>query len=137
MIFTSRAVAVAATALTVALTGPALSAHAAGYNWKTLATSAGGKIQACKVPTTATGPWKVRLRVDASRATTRVQGSGYVMKGSKTIDSWKSGWVTKGHYSTIGVVKLPRGKDYSLSAGIGTANMGNGGTFRPGDIRAC
>ena len=135
MTFLSRAVTV--TALTVAMAGPALAANASGNDWKTMATSAGGKVQACKVATTATGPWKVRLRVDATHATTRVQGSGYVMRGSKTLDAWKSGWVTKGHVSAIGTVKLPRGNDYSLSAGIGTAIMGDGGSFVASQIRGC
>jgi hypothetical protein len=135
MTFLSRAVTV--TALTVALAGPALAAHASGEDWKTMATSAGGKVQACKVATTATGPWKVKLRIDATHATTRVEGAGYAMKGSKTIDAWKSGWVTKGHVSAVGTVKLPRGKNYTLSAGIGTGQMGDGGSFAAGQIRGC
>jgi hypothetical protein len=137
MTFLSRAAAVAATALVVVVTAPALSAHAAGLNWKTLAPFDGGKVQACKVPTTANGPWKIRMRVDATKATARVQGSGYAVKGSKTLDTWHSGWVTKGHISAIGTVKLPQGKDYSLNAGIGGDNAGNGGTFLSGQIPHC
>jgi hypothetical protein len=138
MTFTSRALAVAAAALAVALTGPALSAHAAGLSWKTLSTTAGGKVQACKVPTTDTGPWKVRMRVDATKATGRVQGSGYATNAKgKTLDTWKSGWVTKGHISAIGDVRLPRGAGYTLNAGIGTDNMGNGGTFTSREIPHC
>ena len=136
MNLTSRAVATAA--LTVALSASAVGAQAAGNSWKTLSTSAGGKVQACKVATTATGPWKVKLRVDATRATTRVNGSAYVYRGTKpTKQTWKSGWVAKGHVSAVGSVRLPRGKAYSLNAGIGTDNMGNGGTFTAGQIRGC
>ncbi len=132
----SRAASIAALALVV--TGPALSADAAGNHWKNLATTAGGKVQACKVATTDTGPWKVKLRVDASKATTRVNGSAWVTKdGDNTGAKWKSGWVAKGHVSDVGTVKLPRGKAYELNAGIGTSAMGNGGTFSAGDIRAC
>ena len=45
--------------------------------------------------------------------------------------------MTKGHVSAIGTVKLPRGNDYSLSAGIGTAIMGDGGSFVASQIRGC
>ena len=136
MTFLSRAAATAA--LTLALTGPALAADASGNHWKTLSTTAGGKIQACKVATTATGPWNVRLRVDASRATAMVRGTAVVTDhGAPTSQTWKSGWVFKGHVSDLGSVKLKRGKAFELSVGIGTANMGNGGSFKAGAIRGC
>ena len=132
----SRAAATAVLALVV--TGPALSADAAGNHFKTLSTTAGGKIQACKVATTDADPWKVKLRVDASQATTRVNGTAWVTKnGDSTGQKWKSGWVTKGHVSGIGTVKLPRGKAFTLNAGIGADNMGNGGSFAAADLRGC
>jgi hypothetical protein len=132
----SRAAAIAA--ITLALTAPAVGgAHAQGRNWKTLSKIDGGKIQACKVATTATGPWKIKLRVDADKASSRVNGSAYVTKDGKNIDHWKSGWVTKGHTSALGTVKLPRGSAYALNAGIAVSQAGNGGSFKPGDIRAC
>jgi hypothetical protein len=137
MTFTSRALAVTAATLTVVLTGPALSAHAAGPHWKTLVTFDGAKIQACKVPTTQTGPWKVKLRVDATKATTRVQGSGYAMKGAKTLDSWRSGVLTRGHFSDVGTVKLPQGPKYTLNAGIGGGQSGDGGAFTNKQIPSC
>ena len=132
-----RAAAVAALALT--LSAPALgAAQASGNQWKTLATVAGGKIQACKVATTETGPWKVKLRVDARRATTAVNGSAFVTKNqTDTAQHWKSGFIGKGKVSDTGVVKLARGKAYDLGAGIGTHNMGNGGSFRAGQIPHC
>lgn len=129
--------AAALAAITLALTAPAVGAQAQGRNWKTLSETSGGKIQACKVATTKTGPWKIKLRVDASNASTRVDGSAYVTKNDKTIDHWKSGWVAPGHVSGIGTVKLPRGAAYGLNAGIGSGQAGNGGTFRPGQIRVC
>jgi hypothetical protein len=136
MTFLSRAAATAA--LTLALTGPALAAGASGNHWKTLATTAGGKIQACKVATTETGPWKVKLRVDASHATGKVRGTAMVTDGgAPTNQKWKSGWVAKGHISSIGNVKLKRGKTFELNAGIGTANMGNGGSFQARQLRGC
>jgi hypothetical protein len=97
----------------------------------------GGKIQACKIATSDTGPWKIKLRVDASNAKTRVDGSAYVTKNDKNVDHWKSGWVATGHVSAIGSVRLPRGSDYGFNAGIGTGQAGNGGTFRPGQIKTC
>jgi hypothetical protein len=112
-------------------------AHAQARHWKTLSSIDGGKIQACKVATTKTGPWKIKLRVDASRATTKVNGSAYVTKNDKNVDHWKSGWVSKGHLSGIGTVKLPRGSAYGFNAGIGASQAGNGGSFKPGQIRAC
>jgi hypothetical protein len=126
-------------ALTIALTGPALSAHAAGTNsWKTLATVSGGKIQACKTPTTKTGPWKIKFRVDARNASGRVSGVATVLKNEKsTSDKWSSGYIDRGHVSSVGFVKLPRDSKYSISAGIGTGAMGNGGEFKAGDIRPC
>jgi len=136
MRFTSRAVTVAALALS--LSAPAFgAAQASGNNWKTLSTIEGGKIQACKVATTKTGPWKIKLRVDATRAKSRVNGAAYVMKGTDALTHWKSGWVTKGHVSKAGAVKLPRGAAYTLNAGIGTSAMGNGGTFAARQIRGC
>jgi hypothetical protein len=137
MTFTSRALAVTAATLTVVLTGPALSAHASGPNWKTLVTFDGAKIQACKVPTTQTGPWKVKLRIDATKATTRVSGAGYAMKGTKTLDSWRSSLVTRGHFSDVGTVKLPQGPKYTLNAGLGGGQSGDGGEFTNKQIPAC
>lgn len=136
MTFASRAAATAA--LTLALTGPALAAHAGGNNWKTLSTVSGGKIQACKIATTHTGPWKIKLRVDASHATTRVEGTAFVTKdGKSTKQKWRSGWVGKHHISSVGTVKLQRGKAFVLNAGIGAGQMGNGGTFKAAQIRGC
>ncbi len=136
MTLLSRAAAAAALALLV--TGPALSADAAGTNFKTLAKSAGGKIQACKVKTPDGGPWKVKVRVDATGASTRVNGRAFVTKdGAATPQKWKSGWVTKGHVSDVGTVKLQPGRHYVLTATIGTDDMGTGATFAAGDLRGC
>lgn len=137
MTFTSRALAVTAAALTVVLTGPALSADAGTLNWKTLVLFDGGKAQACKVPTTATGPWKVHLRIDASKATTRVESNTAVVKGQNTIDTWQSGWVAKGHISAIGTVRMPRGAAYTLSVGLDNGQAGNGGSFASTQIPHC
>lgn len=132
----SRAAAVSACAL--ALTAPAVGAHASGYSWKTLATVSGGKIQACKVPTTTDGPWKIKVRVDATHAAGKVSGSATITKNdNSTKDSWTSGWVAKGHVSEVGTVTLPKDAKYAVNAGIGTGGMGNGGSFKAGDIKPC
>jgi hypothetical protein len=131
-----RAVAVAAVA--VCITVPSLgAAQASGNDWKTLSTFNGGRIQACKVATTKTGPWKVKLRVDARGAKSKVNGSAYVTEGADDVDHWKSGWVSRGDVSAIGTVRLPRGSAYALNAGLATANAGNGATVTAGRITGC
>lgn len=130
--------AAALAAVTLALATPLSSAHAAqGRNWKTLSEIDGGKIQACKVATTDTGPWKIKLRVDATKASTRVNGSAFVTKDGKNVDHWRSGWIAKGHRSAVGTVSLPRDSAYSFGAGIAASQAGNGGTFKPGQIKTC
>jgi hypothetical protein len=136
----SRAVAV--TALSLTLAAPAVAAQASadhrGTSWRALVTMDGGKVQACKVATTTTGPWKVKLRVNASSATTKLRGSATVFKGSHaTAQTWSSGWVAKGHVSDVGTVKLTRGSAYSLSVGLSASQAGTGGTFTAGDIVHC
>ena len=136
MRFAARAAALSALALV--LTGTGLSAQAAGNHWKTLTTMDGGKVQACKVATTKTGPWKVKLRVDATKAHSKLKGSAFVTKdGNPTKAHWKSGGVAPGDISKIGTVKLPRGSAYHLGAGLSTGQAGNGGDFKAGQIRGC
>ena len=132
---TSAALAIAA----LALSGPAFSAQAdSGPNWKTLASITGGKIQACKMPVTPTGPWKIKLRVDATKAHGKVTGSAYIMKkGTQTNESWTSGWVAPGKISSLGMVKLPVGENYTMDAGIGTTAMGDGGSFTSSNLPHC
>ena len=137
MTLLSRGAAVAALTA-VALTASPLSADAAGRTWRTLSTYDGGKIQACKIATTDTGPWKIKLRVDATKAKEKVRGSAVVTENDAAEGApWKSGWVAKGEISDVGTVKLPRGRAYALGAGIGGVNAGNGGSFKAGDIRGC
>ena len=95
-------------------------------------------MQACKVPTTATGPWKVKLRLNGSGASQKLRGSATVVKGTHaTAQTWSSGWVAKGDVSPIGTVKLTRGSAYSLVVGLSASEAGNGGSFTAGQIRAC
>src|SRR4051794_39380504 len=80
---TLRAAAAAVLALGLAM--PAASADARGHHWTTVVKVHRAKFQACKVPTTQHGPWKVRFRLDATRATTSVRGEAEVDKGDKTV----------------------------------------------------
>ena len=121
----------------IVLAGPAISAHASAPHFQTLATTVGGKVQACRVPTTA-ATVTIKMRVDARKASGRVSGLGSAThNGTRVGKEWDSGWVRRGHVSKVGTVKVPRGAAYALDAGIGTANMGNGATFKPLAIRTC
>jgi hypothetical protein len=121
-----------------ALSGPVGGAQAADTSWKTLVTISGAKIQACKVPETSTGPWTIKLRVDATKASGRVSGAAYITKNGEATDKmWKSGWVSAGHMSALGKVKLPANEKYAMDAGIGTSGMGDGGTFAASDLPRC
>jgi hypothetical protein len=127
-----------AAALAVALSAAVSPADAAGNNWKTLAKFEGGKLQACKVATTSTGPWTVRLRVDSRNASTAVRGVASVRKGeAETNQHWESGFIAKGKVSAVGKVKLHRGSVYVLDAGLGGHQAGTGDTFTAGQIRHC
>jgi hypothetical protein len=127
-------------AFALVLAGPALSANAAHkpHHFQTLASISGAKVQACRIPTKASKPVTIKLRVDATKASGRVTGLGSVThNGTRVGKGWTSGWVRKGHRSAVGTVKVPRGKSYALDAGIGTSAMGNGGSFTTGSIRTC
>jgi hypothetical protein len=131
------ATTIAALALAAVAT-PVSTAHAAGIHWKTLASISGAKVQACKVPVTSEGPWKIKLRVDATKASGRVSGTAFVTKKDEaTNELWQSGWVSPGHISSVGKIKLPAGDSYAMGAGIGTGAMGNGGSFDAGNLPRC
>jgi hypothetical protein len=123
-------------AVALSLTG--VSADAAAYSWKTLTTTNGGKVQACRVPTAASDPFKLRFRVNAVRATTKVQGSAARYRGNTRLaGGWTSAYIRPGHVSEVAIVRLPRGAAYYLSVGINTGQSGNGGTVRAADIPRC
>ena len=60
----------AVAAFAVVLAAPALSASAAPrhHHFETLASVSGGKVQACRIPTSASKPVQIKLRVDATKA---------------------------------------------------------------------
>jgi hypothetical protein len=125
-------------ALAIVLAGPALTAHAAPYHFQTLTSISGAKLQACRIPTTASSPVMIKMRVNAMRASGRVNGLGNAThNGTRVGHGWTSGWVRKGHVSAVGTVRVPRGATYALDAGLGTGAMGNGGSFKPTSIHTC
>ncbi|GAA1928262.1 hypothetical protein [Nocardioides marmoribigeumensis] len=124
-------------ALALSLTGTT-AAEARSYSWKTMTSISGGKVQACRVPTSLDNPYKFRFRVNAMKATSRVSGVAYRMKGEQQLSGgWRTGYIRPRHVSDVAVVRLPRGRAYSLNIGIGTGGMGNGGPFRAADIPRC
>jgi hypothetical protein len=123
---------------TVALSLTTVHADAAAYSWKTLTATNGGKVQACRVPTSSTDPYKFRFRVNANQATTKVQGMARRYKGATQLaGGWTSAYIRPGHVSDVAVVRLPRGAAYNLSVGINTGQSGNGGTFKAADVPRC
>jgi hypothetical protein len=130
--------AAASAALALLLCGPAASAAARGNDWQTIVKVSRGKVQACKVPTTEDGPWKVKLRVNARKATTSVRGIAQVDKNNHALDrTWKTGWIDPGQVSKVGSVRLPRGSAYTLEVGIDSGSAGSGAALSARSIGRC
>lgn len=123
MTITLRAAAAAVLALGIAV--PAGSADARATTWTTLVNLHGAKMQGCKVPTTKHGPWKVRFRLKATRATTSVRGSAEVDRGDRTvvgpqrIHRLQPGSISKTH-----TMRVPRGAAFTFQAGLDTDTTG-------------
>jgi hypothetical protein len=133
------ATAALATFVTV-LAVPVVSAEAAAkpLHFETLSSVSGGKVQACRIPTKASEPVLLKLRLDATKASQRLNASGQATHSGKSIgQGWKSGWVGKGTRSSIGTVRVPRGAGYQLVATIAASQLGNGGSFTATSIRTC
>jgi hypothetical protein len=117
--------AAAAAVLALALAIPAASADARGTDWTTAVKLHRAKLQACKVPTTKHGPWKVRFRVDASRATAAVRGEAEVDKGEKVVvGPRRTGLLQPGSVSKVHTMRVPRGAAFTFQAGLETATIG-------------
>jgi hypothetical protein len=83
------------------------------------------KMQACKVPTTKHGPWKVKVRVDARRATTPVRGSAEVDKGDQVVAGpRRSGLLQPGALSKVHTLRMPRGSAFTFQSGLETDTTG-------------
>jgi len=120
---TLRAAAAAVLALGLAI--PAASADARGTDWTTVVKLHRAKLQACKVPTTKHGPWKVRFRVDASRATEAVRGKAEVDKGEKVVvGPRRTGLLQPGSVSKVRTMRVPRGAAFTFQAGLQTDTTG-------------
>ena len=122
----------------LALTLTPVHADAATNHWKTVTSINGGKLQACRVPTAAKDPYKVRFRVNAVKASSGVQGMVTRWKGEKQLaGGWTSARIRPGHVSKVATVGLPRGTAYYLGAGINIGQAGNGGPVKPSDLPRC
>jgi len=104
---------------------PAASADARGHHWTTVVKVHRAKFQACKVPTTQHGPWKVRFRLDATRATTSVRGEAEVDKGDKTVvGPQRIHRLQPGSISRTHTMRVPRGAAFSFQADLETDTTG-------------
>jgi hypothetical protein len=114
------------------------AADAASSDWMTVTKLAGARLQACKVATTKDGPWKVKLRVNARKATRSVRGSAQVLKGSRTVGSpWQTAWISPGEVSRVGSVRMPRGSAYALDVELESDGSATGAAAPASGIRHC
>jgi hypothetical protein len=117
--------AAAAAVVTLGLILPAASAQAGATDWSTVMKLHRAKLQVCKQPTTKQGPWKIKVRVDARRATTPVRGSAEVDKGDLVVSGpWKSHWIQPGAVSKVRTLRMPRGSAFTLQLGLETDTAG-------------
>jgi hypothetical protein len=133
---TGRAAVAAAIALALAISAGAADARA--NNWTTMIKVNRGKVQACKVATTKTGPWKVKLRVDARSATTAVLGSAYADKDGQALAAqWDTDWIDPGSVSAVGTLRVPRGSAYHLDAQLESEGAGSGSSSPMSSVSRC
>ncbi len=117
--------AAAAAALALGLAMPATYADARSNDWTTLVKLHGAKMQACKVPTTKHGPWQIKVRLDARRATTAVRGSAEVEKGDRIVDGpWRTHLLQPGSLGKTHTLPMPRGSAFTFQAGLETDTAG-------------
>jgi hypothetical protein len=117
--------AAAAAALVVGLALPAGSADARANNWTKVVNLHGAKVQACKVPTTKHGPWKIKVRVNARNATAAVHGSAEVDKGDRVVDGpWKPRLLHPGEVSKVHTMRMPRGKAFTFQGELESGTVG-------------
>jgi hypothetical protein len=108
--------AATAAALALTLSATTSAADARPRDWTTMTKVAHAKLQACKEVTTPGGPWRIRLRVNATAATSMVRGSAEVWnrRGERVGKKWRSRLVHPGHVSRVGSVRLPRRSGFQL-----------------------
>lgn len=130
--------AAAAVVLAVGLAVPAASADARANNWTTVVNLHGAKVQACKVPTTKHGPWTIKVRVDARKATTAVRGSAEVDKRDLVVAGpWKPHRLQPGAMSKVHAMRMPRGSAYTFQGELETATVGVGSAGPASGISRC
>ena len=120
--------AATAAALALTLSATTSAADAKARDWTTMTRVAHAKLQACKEVTTPGGPWRIRLRVDATAATSMVRGSAEVrnQRGDLVGKRWRSGPVRPGDVTKVGSVRLPRGSAFQLEVQLESDSAGKG-----------
>jgi hypothetical protein len=122
---TLRAAAAAGLVLAVGLAVPADSADARANNWTKVVNLHGAKVQACKVPTTKHGPWRIRVRVNARNATKAVRGSAEVDKRDRVVDGpWKPHLLQPGEVTKVHTMRMPRGKAFTFQGELESGTVG-------------
>jgi opacity protein-like surface antigen len=130
--------AAAAAVLAVGLAVPAGSADARANNWTKVVNLHGAKVQACKVPTTQHGPWKIKVRVNATKATTAVRGKAEVDKGDRVVAGpWTPHKLQPGQMSKVHTMRMPRGKAFTFQGELDTDTVGVGSAGPASGISRC
>jgi hypothetical protein len=113
-------------ALALTLSAATGAADAGGRDWTTVTRVAHAKLQACKEVTHPGGPWRIRLRVDATAATSIVRGSAEVQnqQGDRVGKRWRSGPVHPGDVTKVGSVRMPRGAAFTFEAALESDGSG-------------
>ena len=130
-------VATAAALAPVLVVAPAADAQA--NHWTVIERSNRAKHDACKVAVNNGTAWKIFNRLDSRQATGGRQRATMTvtLNGADTQRTWASGWVRKGHLSTVGSVIMPRQPGRGLVMTLAGDNSGGGGTIATGAIGRC
>jgi hypothetical protein len=117
--------AAAAAVVVVGLALPAGSADARADNWTKVVNLHGAQVQACKVPTTKHGPWKLKVRVNARNATAAVRGSAEVDKGNRVVAGpWTPRRLQPGEVTQVHTMRMPRGKAFTFQGELDNGSVG-------------
>lgn len=132
--------AAAALMVPVATASAAPDRPAAGKHWTVVETGFKAKQEACKVTTNGGAAWKIYNRLDSRKVTGGRLAATLTATYNKkpvTARSWKSGWVKKGHVSSVGTFNVPKAKGWALTMSLYGDNAGNGGERTIASIGHC
>lgn len=132
----------AATAVVVPVTAAsaAPARPSAGKHWTVVESGFKAKQEACKVSANGGAAWKIYNRLDSRRVTGgRLAATLTATYKNKPVPSrsWKSGWVKKGHLSSVGTFNVPKAAGWALTMSLYGDNAGNGGTLTVSKIAHC